>query len=116
MKCPICLTENPPGAKTCSACGSNLKTRGGADIVMRDDGTVDHAGNSRWKSGAGMAGGGLLLGLGKMGALSLLFKAYWIYALLRLASAGGTATIIGIGAILALVIGTIFRFRRRLPA
>ena len=115
MKCPICQADNSSFAKTCQSCGSNLNTRGGADIVLRQDGTADHAGDSRWKAGAGTVGVGALAGLAKFGVLGLVFKLYWVYALVHLAAAGGVATIIGIAGIVALAAGTLFRFRKRLP-
>jgi hypothetical protein len=79
---------------------------------MREDGTVHHAGDSRWKVGAGV-GAGALAGLAKFGVLGLLFKAYWIYALIHLAAAGGVATVIAVAGIVALVAGSLLRFRRR---
>ena len=109
--------ENAPGARECTACGSNLKTRGGADIIMRHDGTVDHAGDSRWKAGAGTAGGGLLLALAKFkGFLFVIPKLYLILALVHISSIGGMASIIGILVIVALVVGSIFGFGAGCPS
>jgi hypothetical protein len=114
MKCPICGADNDFGAKVCASCGSNLNTRGGADIVMRDDGSADHAGESRWKSGAGLAGAGGLAALLKTG---LIFKLWTIFALVRLAHLaflGGSGIIIAIVGIVFIIGGAIFRYRRKL--
>jgi hypothetical protein len=82
--------------------------------VLRNDGTADHAGDSRWKAGAGTVGVGALAGLAKFGVLGLVFKAYWIYALVRLTVHGGMFAIVGIAGIAALIVATVFGFRRRL--
>lgn len=116
VNCPICQADNSLGAKTCASCGSNMKTRGGADIVVHHDGTVHHAGDSRWKTGAGMAGAGGLAGLAKLGAFGGILKFYLIFNLIRLIGFGGTGAIIGIVALTALVGTTVFRiWRRRMP-
>ena len=115
MKCPICGADNGHSAKVCSSCGSNLNTRGGADIVMSKDGSVDHAGESRWKAGAGMAGVGGLAALGKIGGLSLVFKLWSVIYLIRLASLGGIGIVIAIIAGVAIIAGGVFRYRNRFP-
>ncbi|HEV3310584.1 MAG TPA: hypothetical protein VG815_08715 [Chloroflexota bacterium] len=81
---------------------------------MRQDGSADHAGESRWKMGAGAAGGGTLLALGKFGLISSIFKIYWIVSLVRLASLGGWGIVIAVAGIAAIVGGSLFHFRRRL--
>jgi hypothetical protein len=84
----------------------------GADIVVKHDGSIHHAGNSRWKTG-GVAAGGGALALLKFGGLSFLLKAYLIFSLVRLASLGGIAAIVGMAVILAVVAGAILRSRSR---
>lgn len=92
-----------------------MKASGGADIVVKQDGTIHHAGTSRWKAG-GMAGAGGLAALAKFGALPLLLKGYWIFALFRLSTRGGGAAVFGLGAVLLIVVGSLWRFRRRRTA
>jgi hypothetical protein len=111
MKCPICGADATASTSVCASCGSNLKTRGGADIVVKKDGTVDHAGDSRWRGGAGMAGAGGLAAIFKTG---LIFKVWSLFYLFRLAAFGGAtgivvAVLLGAG----LVTFSIFRHRHR---
>jgi len=113
MNCPICGADNSHAAKVCPSCGSNLRTRGGADIVMKDDGSVDHAGDSRWKSGAGMAGVGGVGAFLKFGGLGL-FKLLWIFQLVRIASFGGAGILIAVLGGIGLITASFFRYRRRL--
>src|SRR5579884_858038 len=117
MLCPICRADIADGSKVCPSCGSNTATRGGADIILRDDGSLDHAGSSRWKAGLGTAGGAGILAVAKFKALAfLLLKVYWIFGLVRLATFGGTVgLIVGVSLIAVIVLGSLFHFRRRLP-
>lgn len=115
VKCPICQAENPGRGGVCSACGSNMSSRGGADIVLHKDGSLDHAGDSRWKVGGGAAGTAALIGLAKFKALAfLLLKLYWVFSLIRLTTFGGWAAVAGMAGIAFLVAGSLFRFRRRI--
>lgn len=81
---------------------------------MHSDGTADHAGDSRWKAGAGTAGIGAFAGLAKFGLLSLIFKLYWLWALIHLMVLGGGYAIAGAIGIVVLVAGTLLGYRRRL--
>ena len=62
---------------------------------MRKDGSHDHAGESRWKSGAGLAGFGGLGALFKTGLLLKLWAVFTLFRLVHVAFLGGSGIMLG---------------------